>query len=56
MADEAEVQQRGNEVDRLIMRKEKVNALVVALQNTSITSASDKAKVWLLFLLECSIS
>ncbi len=45
MSDEAEVQQRTPEVERLIMRKDKVNALVLSLQNTNITNASDKAKV-----------
>eukprot|EP01040_Poterioochromonas_malhamensis_P000205 gene205-215_t len=44
MSDEAEVQQRTPEVERLIMRKDKVNALVLSLQNTNITNASDKAK------------
>lgn len=45
MADEAEVTQRCGEVDRLLARKDKVNALAVALKDTSITNKSDQAKV-----------
>jgi hypothetical protein len=43
--DEAEVQQRANEVDRLLTRKDKVNALLKSLENTSIATKSDEAKV-----------